>query len=83
MRESTQQIFLFSQNLLFRYVYLSVPNRSLAENILDTFCVAQTWCDHSILKMFTVIKCRRHTNSDISKIYEGHFKLIHNLVQLG
>ena len=74
--------FLFYQNQLFRYVYLSVPNCSLVENIQDTFCIAQTWYDHSILRMFTVIKCRGHTNFDLSKIYEGHFQLIYNLVQL-
>ena len=73
---------LFHQNQLFRYVCLSVPNCSLVENILDTFSIAQTWCDHSILRMFTVIKCRGHTNFDLSKIYEGHFQLIYNLVQL-
>ena len=63
-------------------VCLSVPNCSSVENILDTFCKAQTWCDHSILRMFTVIKCRGHATFNLSKIYEGHFQLIYNLVQL-
>ena len=69
-----------SQNQIFEC--LSVPNCSLVENILDTFCIAQTLCDHSILRMFTVIKCTGHTNFVLSKIYEGHFQLIYNLVQL-
>ena len=50
---------------------LSVPNCKLFENILDTFCIAQIWYDISILMMFTVVKCRGHTNFDLSKIYEG------------
>ena len=72
----------FPQNLLVRYVCLSVPNCSLVENIPDTFCIAQTWCDHSVLRMFTVIKCSGYFNFDLSKIYEGHFQFIYNLVQL-
>ena len=34
--------FSFSQNQIFRYVCLTERNCSLVENILDTFCVAQT-----------------------------------------
>ena len=74
--------FSFSQNQFFRYVCLSVPNFSLVENILDTFCIAQTLCDHSILRMITVIKCRGYANFELTKIYEGHFQLIYNLVML-
>ena len=61
---------------------LSVPNCSLVENILDTFRIAPIWHDLSILRMFTVVKCRGHTNFDLSKIYEGYFQLIYNLVHL-
>ena len=55
---------LFPQNQLFRYVCLRnvcLFECSLVENILHTFCIAQTWCNHSVLRMFTVIKCRGHT----------------------
>ena len=76
------RFFSFIQNQFFRYVCLSVSICSLVENILDTFCIAQTWCDHSILRMFIVIKCRGHTNFNPSKIYEEHFQLIYSLVQL-
>ena len=80
--ERIYTIELFSsQNQIFRYVYLSVPDCSLVENILDTFCIAQIWYDLSILRMFTVVKCRVHTNFDQSKIYEGYYQLIYDLVQ--
>ena len=74
--------FSFSENQIFRNVCLSVPNCSVVENIFDSFCIAQIWYDLSTLRMFTVVKCRGHTNFDLSKIYEGCFQLIYNLVQL-
>ena len=74
--------FSFSQNQIVGYVCLSVPNCSLVKNILDMFCVSQTWRNHSILRIFTVIECSGLTKFDLSKIYEGHFQLIYNLVQL-
>ena len=47
----------FSQNQIFRYVCWSVPNCSLVENILDAFCIAQTWCDHSVVtKSLALVK---------------------------
>ena len=52
------------------------------KNILDTFCIAQIWYDLSILGMFTVVKCRGHTNFDLSKIYEGYFQLTKKLENL-
>ena len=65
------------------YVCLSVPNCSLAENILDTSCIAQIWYGLPILKMFIiVVKCGGHINFDLSKIYERYFQLIYNLEQL-
>ena len=67
--------FSFSQNQLFRYVCLSVSNCSLVENILDNFWIAQTWCDHAILRMFTVIKCRGYINFDLSKIIWRTFSI--------
>ena len=76
------RFFLFSQNQIFRYACLSVPNYKLLENILDTFRIAQIWHGHSILRMFTVVKCRGHISFDLSKIYEGYFQLTYNLVQL-
>ena len=80
----TIDIFLFSQNQVFRYVCLIVSNCSLVENILDTVCIVQIWYDLSISRMFTVtvVKCRGHTNFNLSKRYEGYFQLIYNLVQL-
>ena len=74
------RFFSFYQNQLFRYVCLSVPNCSLVEDILDTLCIAQILCDHSILRVFTVMKWWGHTNFNLSKINEGHFQLICNLV---
>ena len=68
---------LSSQNQIFRDVCLSIPNCSLAENILDTFCMVQIWYDLSILRKFTVVKFRGHTYLDLSKIYEGYFQLIY------
>ena len=44
--------------------------------------MAQIWYDLSILRMFTVVKCRGHANFDLSKIYEGYFQLTNNLVHL-
>ena len=43
-------------------------------------CVVQIWYDLSILRIFTVVKCRDHTNFDLSKIYEGYFQPTYNLV---
>ena len=40
----------FSPNQIFRNVYLSVTNCNLVENILDTFRIAQAWCDYWILR---------------------------------
>ena len=74
--------FSLSQNQIFRYAYSSVPNCKLLENILDTFWAAQIWYDLSILRMLTVVKCRGHTNFDLSKISEGYFQLTYNLVHL-
>ena len=56
------------QNQIFGCVCLSVPNCRLVENSLDTFCIAQIWDDLSILGMFTVAKCRGHTNFTLSKM---------------
>ena len=75
-------LFLISQNQIFRYVSLTIPNCRLVENILDTFCIEQIWYDLSILRMFTVVKCRGHTSFDPSKIYEGYLQLIYNLAHL-
>ena len=47
--------------------------RILVENILDTFCIAQTWCDHSILRMLTLIKCSGYTNFSLSKYIKDIF----------
>ena len=44
-----------------------LQNCSLVENVLDTSCVAQIWYDLSILRMFTVVKCRGHTNFELRK----------------
>ena len=81
-RESASWIFLLFSLDIFRYACLSVPNCKLLENILGTFCIAQIWYDLSILRMFTVVKCRGYTNFYLSKIYEGHFQLTYNLVNL-
>ena len=64
----TIDFFSFSQNQIFKYVCLSVLNCSLVENIPDAFCIAQTWCDHSMLRISTVIKCSGHTNFDPNNI---------------
>ena len=49
--------------------------QKLLGNILDAFCMAQIWYDLSVLRMFTVVECRGHTNFDLSKIYEGYFQV--------
>ena len=64
--KSSERIYTINQ--IFRYACLSVPNCKLLGNILDTSCIAQIWCDLSILRMFTVVKCRGHTNFDLCKI---------------
>ena len=63
----------FFQNQIFRYIFI-IPNCRLVENILDTFCITQIWHGLSISGMFTVAKCRGHTNFVLSKVYEGYFQ---------
>ena len=63
----TIHFFPFSQNQIFRHACLTVPNCKLLENILDTFCIAQIWYDLSILRMFTFLKCKGHTNFEVSE----------------
>ena len=67
--KSCERIYTIDLSLFLKInsldMFFFVPNCSLVENILDTFCIAQTWCDHSILRMFTVIKCRGHTDLDL------------------
>ena len=38
----------------------------------ETFCLARSWYDLSILGMITVAKFRGHTNFVPSKMYEGY-----------
>ena len=52
---------------------LTVSNCSLVQNVLDTFCIAQIWHDLSILRMFTVVKCRGHTDFDLRKYMKDTF----------
>ena len=67
----TIDLFIFFQNQLSTYVCLSVTNCSLDENILDAFRIAQTWHESLILRMFAVVKCRGHTNFDLSKVIKN------------
>ena len=73
---SCQCIKLSSEKLL------SLMLTVMLENTLDTLCTAQIWYDFSIFGMFSVSKSRGHTSFVLSKMYEGHFQVIHNLVQL-
>ena len=76
--KSCERIYIIDLSLFLKiksldmFVCLSVSNCSLVENVLDTFCISPVWYDLSVV--------RAHTNFALSKIYEGYFQLIYNLV---
>ena len=61
--------FFFSPHQIFGYACLSVPNCRLVDNIFVSFCTAQI----SILGIFTVAKCRCHTNFVLSIVHSMDF----------
>ena len=73
-------LFLNIKSLnVFVQVY---QNCSLVENIPDTFCIANIWYNLLILRRFIVVKCKGHTNFELSTIYERYFQVIFNLIRL-